>query len=251
MFRRTPTIGDALIYVLYEGDYEAMKRDGIEIPPCQFHEPQEAWYTTSRYSFSCLVLMGGVAWAGLLSEADVDRATNTFSMPMLDGISHCLPLPGHSTLSASLPLCSHSLHQISPLSPLQWQLPTTSSIRVGPTCDYNAGLLSWNRPLSFSTHMLPDTAEVTTPQHIFRHIRQLSDIVGSESTPSTMTSNSALGPAANLYLWAHGYQPGSIRLIQEKYERAGSMASFVNELADADIPIAEGWYIFSLISGTA
>jgi hypothetical protein len=195
--------------------------------------------------------MGGVARAGPLPEADVDGATNAFSTPMLDGISHYLPLPGHSTLSASLPLRSYSSHQIGPSSPLQWQLPTTSSIGVGPMRDYNAGLPSWNRPLSFSTHMLPDTTEVMTPQHIFRHIRQLSGIVGSESTPSTMTSNSALGPAANLYLWAHGYQPGSIRLIQEKYERAESMASFVDELADAGIPIAEGRYIFSLISGTA
>ena len=33
MFRRTPTLGDALIYLLYGGDYEAMNRDGVKIPP--------------------------------------------------------------------------------------------------------------------------------------------------------------------------------------------------------------------------
>ena len=33
VFRKTMTIGDALIFLLYEGDYDAMKRDSVEIPP--------------------------------------------------------------------------------------------------------------------------------------------------------------------------------------------------------------------------
>lgn len=33
VFRRTPTVGDALIYILYEGDYQAMGKDGVQIPP--------------------------------------------------------------------------------------------------------------------------------------------------------------------------------------------------------------------------
>jgi len=65
-----------------------------------------------------------------------------------------------------------------------------------------------------------------------------------------MTINSALNPAVGRYLWAHGYQPGSIRLIQNMYERANDMDSFVDELADAGIPVTEGQYIFTLINGT-
>lgn len=64
-----------------------------------------------------------------------------------------------------------------------------------------------------------------------------------------MATSSALNPAANNYLWAHGYQPGSIRLIQDMYERARDMSAFVNDLAHAGVPIAEGRYIFSLIRG--
>ena len=65
-----------------------------------------------------------------------------------------------------------------------------------------------------------------------------------------MAVNSALTPAANQYLWAHGYQAGSIQLIQSMYERANDADSFANELAVSGVPIAEGRYIFSLIAGT-
>ena len=75
----------------------------------------------------------------------------------------------------------------------------------------------------------------------------MTGIVGCELVPSTMSVNMVLGPAADNYLWAHGYQPGSIQLIQRSYERATDMESFVNQLADAGVPIAEGHYVFSLI----
>lgn len=58
-----------------------------------------------------------------------------------------------------------------------------------------------------------------------------------------------LSPAADYYLWAHGYQPGSIRLIQDMYERAENMDCFIDELAKAGVPVAEGQYIFTLIHG--
>lgn len=99
---------------------------------------------------------------------------------------------------------------------------------------------------SSTVSALPDT----NLQRVFRYVRRLSGIVGHELNPSTMTATSALNPAANRYLWAHGYQPGSIRLIQDMYERAMDVTSFVDELASAGIPIAEGEYIFSLIRGT-
>ena len=91
----------------------------------------------------------------------------------------------------------------------------------------------------------------TSHNRVFRYVRHLSGIVGFEYTPSTMTAaGSALSPAANHSLWAHGYQPGSIRLIQGMYKGAEDMSTFVNELANTSIPIAEGRYIFSLIRGT-
>ena len=37
IFRKTMTIGDALIFLLYEGDYNTMKRDNVEIPPPETH----------------------------------------------------------------------------------------------------------------------------------------------------------------------------------------------------------------------
>ena len=56
-----------------------------------------------------------------------------------------------------------------------------------------------------------------------------------------------MGTAADSYLWAHGYQSGSIRFIQQMYETANGMDVFVAELAAEGVPIAEGRYIFSLI----
>ena len=97
-----------------------------------------------------------------------------------------------------------------------------------------------------TVHML----SAATREHVFRYVRNLSGVVGHELTPSTMTTmSSALNPAINHYLWAHGYQPGSIQLIQEIYERARDMSAFVDDLAGAGIPIAEGRYIYSLIRG--
>jgi len=107
----------------------------------------------------------------------------------------------------------------------------------------------WSLSPSPTTHTLPSTATRANAQRIFRYTRSLGGVIGHELTPSTMTINSAFSPATNTYLWTHGYQPGSIRLIQEMYERAPDVDSFVDELADAGIPIAEGNYIASLIVG--
>jgi hypothetical protein len=57
-----------------------------------------------------------------------------------------------------------------------------------------------------------------------------------------------LGTAADEYLWAHSYQPGSIQLIQEMYERAAGMDDFVDELAAAGLAMTEARYIFTLIN---
>ena len=73
-------------------------------------------------------------------------------------------------------------------------------------------------------------------------------IVGYETKPTTRANrSSSLGPAADDYLWAHGYQRGSVRLIREVYEKSGGMNDFVDELAGAGLAITEARYIFSLI----
>lgn len=111
---------------------------------------------------------------------------------------------------------------------------------------------SWLPPSSSvvqtAHHMLPDTALGQKSGPVFHNIRYLSGIVGYKTTPTPRTNNLALGPAADDYLWAHGYQQGSIQLIQRMYERATRMDGFVAELAREGVPITEGRYIFSLIN---
>ena len=46
-FRKTPTIADAIVYILYEADYHAMKADGISIPP-----PEKA--SSNTFHGTCL-----------------------------------------------------------------------------------------------------------------------------------------------------------------------------------------------------
>ena len=83
---------------------------------------------------------------------------------------------------------------------------------------------------------------------IFRHTRDLSGIVGSEDTPSPKVNNPNLNAATNEYLWAHGYQGGTIRLIQQIYEGSETVVSFMERLtASGGISIAEAQYIHSLI----
>ena len=84
---------------------------------------------------------------------------------------------------------------------------------------------------------------------VFRYVQNLSGIVSQELTPSNAMGSSALNPSATSYLWAHGYQPQSIRLIREMYERATDVDSFVDGFADTNISVAEAQYFFFLIHG--
>jgi len=58
---------------------------------------------------------------------------------------------------------------------------------------------------------------------------------------------SALGSAADDYLHAHGYLPGTIRLIQRFFEEAATKADFVQTIAQHGVPVAEADYLHSLI----
>ena len=48
-----------------------------------------------------------------------------------------------------------------------------------------------------------------------------------------------MGTCADQYFSAHGYQPGTVRLIQKVYEEAGDMNAFVNHLSGQGVPITE------------
>ena len=61
-----------------------------------------------------------------------------------------------------------------------------------------------------------------------------------------MSVLSMLGNAANEYLWAHGYQPKSVELIQRAYEE--SPEEFVQTLAAAGMALAEAQYLYNLIT---
>lgn len=56
-----------------------------------------------------------------------------------------------------------------------------------------------------------------------------------------------LGCTADDYLWAHGYEPGSIRIIQQEYERADEVNDFVDNLAAAGMAVTEARYLYALI----
>ena len=69
-----------------------------------------------------------------------------------------------------------------------------------------------------------------------------------EVTPMLMPISSMLGNAADEYLWAHGYQPRSVHLIQQKYERSNSAEDFIAALAAAGMAAAEARYLYNLIT---
>jgi hypothetical protein len=64
--------------------------------------------------------------------------------------------------------------------------------------------------------------------------------------PSNIVT-SVLGQAADEYLHAHGYLPGTIRLIQNFFEAAASKEDFVNTIVQHGVPVAEAAYLHSLI----
>lgn len=85
--------------------------------------------------------------------------------------------------------------------------------------------------------------------HVFRRIRNLVGFTGVEYSPSPMNVTTSLGPQANHYLWVQGFEPGSIRLIEAAYQRAANMDAFALDLAGSGLAVAEGRYMFSVISG--
>ena len=56
-----------------------------------------------------------------------------------------------------------------------------------------------------------------------------------------------MGMHANEYFSAHGYLPGTVRLIQKLYEEANDMNTFVDRLSGEGVPITEARYMYTLI----
>lgn len=57
-----------------------------------------------------------------------------------------------------------------------------------------------------------------------------------------------LGNAANDYLWAHGYLPKSVELIQRIYQESQDAEEFVQSFAAAGMAAAEAQYLYNLIT---
>lgn len=137
-----------------------------------------------------------------------------------------------------------------PARPLQQQTPATPSrtrtapqVPASPSSSYSLAQMS---PGIVADRIIGGT------RRIFRCVRTFSGVIGHEYTPTTMNITSSLNYAARYYLWAHGYQPGTISLIQEVYERAESQENFSHELYDnGGIPVAQGEFIYWLIRGRA
>ena len=76
----------------------------------------------------------------------------------------------------------------------------------------------------------------------------VSGVVHDETEVTPMSISSLLGNAADEYLWAHGYQPRSVDLIQQKYEQSNSVEDFSAALAAAGMAAAEARYLYKLIT---
>jgi len=100
---------------------------------------------------------------------------------------------------------------------------------------------------TYMSHSL-DLPHDNSRKVIYRYKRSLEGIVGQYHTDDpTTTVASALGPAADNYLHAHGYLPGTVRLIQQMFEVASTKEAFVEALAQQGVPVAEAIYLHSLI----
>ena len=56
-----------------------------------------------------------------------------------------------------------------------------------------------------------------------------------------------MGLHADAYFSAHGYKPGTVRLIQRAFEEADEMDTFVTRLSREGVPITEAQYMYTLI----
>jgi len=105
----------------------------------------------------------------------------------------------------------------------------------------------------FSTHSaglpLPSVVPRLAPRPIYSYIWNLEGITGYKAFPDPTTGGLALGVRANEYFTAHGYQTGTVNLIQQAYEAASGMNDFVDQLSGGGLPITEARYIYDIICG--
>jgi nucleotide-binding universal stress UspA family protein len=83
---------------------------------------------------------------------------------------------------------------------------------------------------------------------IYSYVRNFKGVIGYKTSPgSSSTKDSVMGAHADDYFSAHGYQPGTVRLIQKAYEEAEEAGVFVDRVSKEGIPIAEAQYMYNLI----
>jgi hypothetical protein len=68
---------------------------------------------------------------------------------------------------------------------------------------------------------------------IYSYVRSLKGIIGYRTSPGAPAVGSAMGAHADTYFLAHGYQLGTVRLIQKAYEEADGMDTFVEHASGA------------------
>lgn len=138
-----------------------------------------------------------------------------------------------STSAQTIHYGNPSLSQISYPTPL-----------VNPTL--NAGGPGTPLPAS-STHSTGLPLPLGVPRPIYSYIRNFEGITGYKTFPDPARRGSPLGLRADEYFTAHGYQAGTVNLIQQTYETATGMNEFVDQLSGRGLPITEARYIYNLI----
>lgn len=99
----------------------------------------------------------------------------------------------------------------------------------------------------------PSTPTAADPVTIYKHNRGLGGIISSISrAPALIHENDAsiptLGPAADRYLQAHGYNLSALLHISHAYEQSDSQVGrFLGYLTSRGMPWTEAEYLWELI----
>ena len=225
-YRKLPNVREAVIFLLYQGDYSAMKRDGVEVTlpsgASKFHKPRK--FRERMYSMVLTEprLQGYNDTTVNDTTVDVDNITSVLGALCSTAMCMADPFPEFSSLSGQVP--AHTSHHIRPLSLQPY---------AGP-------------PPSPSPH--PAATQRSLSHPIYSHVRDFTGLIDSANLPTSPTRPSLMGTRANEYFSAHGYLPGVVRIIETIYNKAADMNAFVDQLSGRGVPITEARYMYALIT---
>ena len=84
---------------------------------------------------------------------------------------------------------------------------------------------------------------------VYRRICTISgSFVRNEYEISPMSISSLLGSAVDEYLWAQGFEQGSVDIIRSTYERSPNRRGFIKHLSGAGMVAAEAEYLHKIIT---